>query len=70
VENLITERQAVKLPTCAPASREARKAELAHSLRKAADMNPDEFWPWWFSLPKSERRDLLDVVALEKGCAV
>jgi hypothetical protein len=49
---------------------QTRKAELVRALRKAADMNPDEFWLWWFMLPKSERRDLLDIMAPEKECAV
>jgi hypothetical protein len=47
-------------------TREARKAAHVRALQKAAEMNPDEFWLWWFSLPKAERRALLDVVAMEK----
>jgi hypothetical protein len=49
-----------------PQSREARKAAHVRALQKAAEMNPAEFWLWWFSLPKAERRALLDVVAMEK----
>jgi hypothetical protein len=72
--NLTSDVHGGKVNNCAPVvqapnnpqTREARKAAHVRALQKAAEMNPDEFWLWWFSLPKPDRRDLLDVVAMEK----
>jgi len=37
--------------------------ELVRELRHVASLTSEDFWIWWFMLPKGERRVLLDAMA-------